>query len=96
MNSLLTLILLLLSCLCLTLACDPACTSTGERNGRCYYNCYEGVCHMSAAHHQDQFLRGLRGKGYACNAEGNTVVVCNKSGNFGDCYGHYWGCGSSC
>lgn len=76
--------------------CDRACSAVSDRNGNCYYQCSEGVCHMSASHHRDQFLTGLGGAGYDCRPNGAGGVYCPKTPEFGDCYAHYWSCGAGC
>ncbi|ORZ14590.1 hypothetical protein BCR42DRAFT_452342 [Absidia repens] len=88
-----TSLIFLFYCLTMVWACDTACSSTGERNGKCYYSCSEGTCHMTANHHQHMFLEGLSQHGYQCRGIGVSGVECDKTSNFGGCYEHRWTCG---
>ncbi|EEQ31260.1 uncharacterized protein MCYG_04079 [Microsporum canis CBS 113480] len=56
-------------------ACDTACSTATDKDGRCYYSCTDGVCHLTASSHRDSFLNALLIAKYDCGAEGATVLV---------------------
>jgi hypothetical protein len=77
-------------------ACNTACSTSAEKNGRCYYNCTDACSSLSATTLRNSFLNGLEQEQFDCRDEGATGLSCVKSSAFGGCGTHYWTCGSGC
>jgi hypothetical protein len=51
------------------LSCETACEFVSIQNGKCVFQCQNGVCNLAAESNKQNFLNALQRKGFDCISE---------------------------